>query len=66
MVTGLPSLATFDWAALGAEASLMFKAAPGINCMLGPLSAEVSGLHTQAARLIVAYCFLCYQGCLPG
>ncbi|WIA14152.1 hypothetical protein OEZ85_002694 [Tetradesmus obliquus] len=40
MATGLPPLAAFDWAALGAEASLIHKAAPGINCMLGPLSAE--------------------------
>jgi hypothetical protein len=42
MVTGLPSLASFDWAALGAEASLIHRTAPGINCMFGPLSAEVS------------------------
>ncbi|KAF6265615.1 Nse4 C-terminal-domain-containing protein [Scenedesmus sp. NREL 46B-D3] len=40
MVAGLPSLAAFDWAALGAEASLIHRTAPGISCMLGPLSAE--------------------------
>jgi hypothetical protein len=45
MATGLPSLAAFDWAALGAEASMIFRTAPGLSCMLGPLSAEVSSLH---------------------
>ena len=41
METGMPGCESFDWAGLGSETNVMFKTAPGVNNMLGPLHAEV-------------------------
>lgn len=53
METGMPGCASFDWAGLGAETSFMFRTAPGVNNMLGPLHAEVRHC-VQTERLVDA------------
>lgn len=31
---------SFDWTKFGREISVLFKTAPGVSCMLGPLDAQ--------------------------
>jgi hypothetical protein len=38
--SGREDPSAFQWSELRAESSKMFRTAPGVNCMLGPLDAE--------------------------
>ena len=55
---GLEDPSSFDWYGLGEEVSDLFRTCPGVSCMLGPLTAEVSQTYaawTQELWILCAF-----------